>query len=199
MIVVAAYVKESQIKELRNLGITDSKKLTDSRIMEIVPQVIKKYKFSKLTLHNEKYNEMIAKGENINSLKAKMHNRALSNICKEIIDVDHIYVDQFVNEKKYYSYLTKEDEPIVRDIAFKTKGESYFPCVALASVVARYFLLVEKEKLEEKYQLEFPFGASSLVDKKAKIILEKIGIDEFSKLVKLNFKNYQRVTDNSDE
>ena len=164
--------------------------------MEIVPKVLRKYKFAKLTLSNEKYNEMIDKGENINSLKAKMHNLVLAILHQEIIDVDHIYVDQFVNEDKYYSYLTIEDKPIVRGISFKTKGESYFPCVALASVVARYYLLKEKKKLEDKYHLDFPFGASNVVDEKAKILLDKVGIKVFTKLVKANFKNYQRITDN---
>lgn len=190
MIVVAAYINKNQYQRLKELGITDSKKLSDTKIRELGPTLIKEFKFSKLTLSNEKYNEMIDKGENLNSLKAKMHNRALSNLHQEYLDVISIYVDQFVSEEKYYSYLTKQDEPIVRGISFKDKGESRFPCVALASVIARYSFLLEKDKLDAKYGLEFPFGASKKADEFKKVLLEKVGQSEFDKLVKKNFKNY---------
>ena len=193
MIVVAAYVHPRQIKRLRELGVTDSKKINDKKIREIGPIVIKEFEYSKLTLSNEKYNEMILKGENINSLKAKMHNRALANLHDKYIDIIKIYVDQFVNANKFYSYLTSADEPIVRDIAFKTKGESWFPSVALASVIARYAFLLEKDKLDEKYGVDFPFGASKKVDEFAQELSKKISKEEFDSLVKMNFKNYKKI------
>ena len=192
MIVVAAYINKHQYQRLKELGIADSKKLSDKKIRELGPTLIKEFEYSRLTLSNEKYNEMIAKGENLNSLKAKMHNRALSNLHQKYIDVIAIYVDQFVSEEKYYSYLNKDDEPIVKGISFKTKGESRFPCVALASVIARYSLLLEKDKLENKYELSFPFGAGKQVDEFKKVLLEKVGPEEFDKLVKKNFKNYSK-------
>ncbi len=192
MIVVAAYINSHQYQRLKELGITDSKKMSDAKIRELGPTLIKEFEFSKLTLSNEKYNEMIEKGENINSLKAKMHNRALNNLHEKYIDVIAIYVDQFVNEEKYYSYLTSKDEPILRGISFKTKGESRFPSVALASVIARYSFLLEKDKLKTKYGLEFPFGAGKQADEFKKVLLDKVGPVEFDKLVKKNFKNYSK-------
>ena len=192
MIVVAAYLNKHQYQRLKELGIADSKKLSDKKIKELGPIVTKEFEYSKLTLSNQKYNEMIDKGENLNSLKAKMHNRALSNLHQKYIDVIAIYVDQFVSEAKYYSYLNKDDEPIVKGISFKTKGESRFPCVALASVIARYYLLLEKEKLEQKLELEIPFGAGKNADEFKKVLLSKVGQDEFDKLVKKNFKNYSK-------
>lgn len=191
MIVVAAYVKPTQIKKLRQLGVTDSKKLTDEKIREMGPTLIREFEYSKLTLSNEKYNEMLTKGENINSLKAKMHNRALSNLHEKYIDVFRIYVDEFVNERKFYSYLAKEDEPIVREISFKTKGESYFPSVALASVIARYAFLLEKDKLDKEYGMEFPFGSGKQADEFVEKLKEKLPKETIDDLVKINFKNYK--------
>ena len=192
MIVVAAYMDNYQYQRLKELGVTDSKKLSDKKIRELGPILVKEFKYSKLTLPNSKYNEMILKGKNLNSLKAKMHNRALSNLHNEYIDVIAIYVDQFVSEDRYYSYLDKDDEPILKGISFKTKGESRFPSVALASVIARYYFLLEKDKLEAKYGLEFPFGAGKKADEFKKVLLDKVGQEEFDKLVKQNFKNYSR-------
>ena len=192
MIVVAAYINKNQYQRLKELGITDSKKMSDKKIREVGPIAIKEFEFSKLTLNNEKYNEMIDKGENINSLKAKMHNRALNNLHEKYIDVIAVYVDQFVSEEKYYSYLSSQDEPILKGISFKTKGESRFPSVALASVIARYSFLLEKDKLDAKYNLDFPFGAGKKADEFKKVLLDKVGPIEFTKLVKKNFKNYSK-------
>lgn len=195
MIVVAAYVKKDQISLLKEYGIHDSKKMTDKKILEIGEIVTKEFEYSKLTLPNEKYNEMLLKGENLNSLKAKMHNRALLNLHHKHMDVVNIFVDEFVKGPTFYRYLNDNNEEIVPDIIFKTKGESYFPCVALASVIARYSFLKEIAKLEEKYGISFPHGASNKVNEVAKKLLEKVGIEEFDKIVKKNFANYREVTE----
>ena len=195
MIVVAAFVKESDIHTLIELGIHDSKKMSDKKILEIGPQIAKQFKnqYSKLTLSNEKYNEMLDKGENLNSMKAKMHNRALLNMHKDYMDVLNIFVDQFVAEKTYYKYLNDANEEQVKDITFKTKGESYFPSVALASVIARYSYLQVMKDLSEKYGMDFPFGASKKVTEFAKKFLEKYGEEELYKVAKKNFANYNEV------
>ena len=193
MIVVAAYIKGKDIWKLKEYGVHDSKKLTDKQIMEIGPKIVKQFSFSKLTLPNSKYNEMIEKGENLNSLKAKMHNRALLNMCKEHPDALNIFVDQFVKEDTYYKYLNDKNEEQVKGILFKTKGESYFPCVALASVIARYSFLLEMEKLSEKYGVLIPFGASKKVTECGKKLLEKYGLEEFNKIARKNYANYKEV------
>ena len=193
LIVVAAFVRKKDMKMLKEHGVTDSKKLTDEQIMEIGEALAGKFFFSKLTLSNEKYNELVAKGENLNSIKAKMHNRALLNLFKKFPDTKYIFIDQFCAENKYYSYLNDRNETQVTNVIFKTKGETYYPSVALASVMARYSFLKEKKKLENKYHMTFPFGASSKVDEFAKMFLEKYGLEELDKIVKKNFANYKKL------
>lgn len=194
MIVVAAYVSNFDIPYLMELGVHDSKKLNDAQILALGPKLVKRFKYSKLTLPNSKYNEMIAKGENLNSLKAKMHNRALFNLTKQYPEVTNIFVDQFVEERTYYKYLNDANEEQVKGITFKTKGESHFPCVALASVIARYSFLLEMNKLNEKYGVTIPFGASNKVNEFAKEFINKFGIEEFDKIAKKNFANYCEVS-----
>ena len=193
MIVVAAFVRKSDMKTLKMYGVNDSKKLSDQEIMDIGDALGKRFFISKLTLTNEKYNEMIDKGENLNSLKAKMHNRALLNLFKRFPDTKYIFVDQFCAEDKYFAYLTDKRESQVTNITFKTKGESYYPSVALASVLARYSFLKEKEKLEKKYKMSIPFGAGTKADEFVQEFLQKYGEDELEKLVKKNFNNYKKL------
>ena len=192
--VVAAFVRGRDLKMLEEYGVKDSKKVTDEKIREIAPLLLKKFFVSRLTLDNQEYNELIAKGENLNSIKAKMHNRALLNMFKKFPDTKNIFVDQFVAESKYFSYLNDPKEQKVLNIVFKTKGESYYPCVALASIIARYAFLLEKDELEKKYQMTFPFGAGSNVNKFSIKFIKKYGLEEFNKIAKIHFANYKEIT-----
>ena len=194
LIVVAAFVRGRDLKMLEGFGVKDSKKLNDEKIREIAPLLLKKFFVSRLTLDNNHYNELIEQGENMNSIKAKMHNRALLNMFKKFPDTRNIFVDQFVAESKYFAYLNDPNEQKVLNIVFKTKGESYYPCVALASVIARYAFLLEKDALEKKYGMKFPFGAASQADEFAKKFIKKFGKEEFDKICKKNFANYKELT-----
>ena len=193
VVVVAAFVRGRDLKELESFGVKDSKKLTDEKIREIAPHLLKKFFVSKLCLPNEHYNELIAQGENLNSIKAKMHNRALLNMFKKFPDTKNIFVDQFVAESKYFGYLNDPTEQKVLNITFKTKGESYYPCVALASCIARYAFLLEKDALEKKYKMTFPCGASSKVNDFSKKFIKKYGLEEFKKIAKVHFANFKEL------
>ena len=191
--VVAAFVRKGDVKLLEEYGVKDSKKVSDEKIREIAPLLLKKFFVSRLTLDNDHYNELIEQGENLNSIKAKMHNRALLNMFKKFPDTKNIFIDQFVAESKYFSYLNDPKEQKVLNIVFKTKGESYYPCVALASIIARYAFLIEKDALEKKYKMTFPFGASNEANEFAMKFIKKYGLDEFNKNAKKHFANYKEL------
>ena len=90
--------------------------------------------------------------------------------------------------------MEDKNEIKVDNITFKTKGESSYPSVAVASVMARYAFLLEKQKLEAKYKMKIPFGASTKADEFSKKFIEKYGLKEFDKICKKNFANYKEVT-----
>ena len=191
--VCAAYVKKSDIKRLKELGIDDSKRLNDEEIRRLGKILINEFEYSQLSLNNEKYNELVEKDMNMNEMKAKMHNRVLFNLKAKHPSVKNVLIDQFVSEDKYYKYVNGEKE-IIFGVTFKTKGESYFPSVAVGSIIARYSFIQHMDLIGKKYGVEIPYGASGKVTEFAKKFAEKYGFDELDKIVKKNFANYKELT-----
>ncbi|MBO4245931.1 MAG: ribonuclease HIII [Bacilli bacterium] len=194
IVVTASYVNKSHMGFLNELGVKDSKKLTDDQIKKIAPLLIKKIPYATFILDNKAYNEMQAKGYNMNKIKAILHNKALGNLLKENpnLDYDKIIVDQFVYEKKYYEHLAGAKE-IVRNITFTTKGESKCLAVAASSVISRYIFLMKMHELSTKYNTILPLGASDEVDKVAKIFYDKDQLKTLNEIAKLNFKNTEKI------
>ena len=193
VVVCAAYVDEDTMKLINELGITDSKKLSDTKILQIVPILLKKVHFVCKTFTNEKYNAAINKGFNLNKIKALGHNYVLSNLHKRCPYVRNIYVDQFCSEELYYDYIKNASEK-TEEIIFREKGESYFPSVALASCIARYFFIQAIEDMSKEFNgFVFPLGAGKETIQAAKKFMIKFGPRALDKVCKTNFKNYREV------
>lgn len=192
VVVVASLVTKEDIKHLKELGIDDSKKITDKRIRELVPDLITKYRYCTMTCTAEKYNEMIHKGFNMNKIKAYLHNQALLHLSNKYPGNYPTYVDQFCPETTYYEYLEAVKD-VKKDIIFRTKGESYYPCVALSSCIARYAFLMRLDQLRKEYGMIFPLGASSKVDEFAQKFIAKHGLEKFAKVAKCNFRNFEEA------
>lgn len=188
--VCASYVEEKDLPRINELKIVDSKKMEDDYILSIGPTLIKEFSYSQISLPNEKYNE-IHDEFNMNAIKAKMHNRCDLNLLGRFPHA-YLYQDQFAEESLYYHYLQNEKK-VARGITFHVKGESLYPSVALASVIARYSFLRKMEELSNKYGIEIPFGANDGTTSFAQTFKEKYGLDELNKIVKKNFANYRKI------
>ena len=190
IIVTAAYCDSEGFSLLQQLGVTDSKKMNDDYIRQIGPTLIERFDHSSFSLSPEHFNLRKEKGYNMNKLKAIMHNRALSKLSARHPGIT-LCQDQFAEESLYYSYL-REEMVVARPILFSTKGESRFPSVALASVIARYHFLKRMDELSEELGEKVPFGAGSEVDAFAARLAERIGKENMGKYVKLSFANTKK-------
>lgn len=193
IVVTATYVSKKDIAFLEDLGVKDSKRMTDDKIIEIAPEIIKKISHKIIILNNEDYNNNYNQDVNMNKIKAVLHNKVLINLLKDNnYQYDMIVMDQFVNQKKYYDYL-KGIPTIVKNINFVIKAEDRCLSVACASIISRYIFLKEMKKLSEQLNLRLPKGAGPEVDQIGKEIVNKYGKDKLKEIAKLNFKNTNKI------
>jgi len=191
IVVTASYVKREDISYLKELGVADSKKLTDDKIIEIAPKIVKRIKYKSLILTNSDYNKY-HKEYNMNKVKAIMHNKVLLEIMQEKPIVDYIIIDEFAKEFVYYNYL-KDSKLVQRGITFLTKAEDKNLAVACSSIISRYLFIREYNKLSKSLNMKLPKGAGSEVDKVGHLIVEKFGKEKLESIAKLSFKNTERI------
>ncbi len=192
IVVSSSYVKKDDVNYLKELGVMDSKKITDEKILEIAPKIIKKVKYKSLVLTNKDYNKF-NKDYNMNKIKAIMHNKVLYQMINEEHPIiDAIIVDQFAEKYVYYNYL-KDTNLVQRNITFMTKAEDKNMAVACSSIISRYIFIQEFNKIGKNVGFNLPKGAGNKVDEIGKLIVQKYGKEILENIAKLNFKNTEKI------
>ena len=193
VVVCASIVEIEDYEYIEKMRITDSKQLSDDYILSIGKELINKFKHSLLILDNTKYNE-IHKTDNLNAIKAKMHNKAYLNMLDKKYDIPpQAFVDEFCPKADYFAYLNDEKQ-IYSNLIFETKAESKYPVVAVSSIISRYAFLDYMDKLNKKYSIVFPLGSSDIanIDKTVELFLSKYPKNELNNVAKLHFKNFDK-------
>ncbi|MBO8414423.1 MAG: ribonuclease HIII [Firmicutes bacterium] len=188
--ICATYLKPEDVNYVTNLGIRDSKALSDSKIIQLGEELINTIKKSVVYISPKMIKECYEKKMNSHVIMAKAHYLAQKQLIDKykIKDNVPIYIDEFAKEETYLKYV----HPTVKNpMIFKTKGESYYPSIATASVIARYVFLKEWEKMEEHFDTLIPKGASSEVDKVYAKLKKKYPQEELDQYVKSFFRNYE--------
>lgn len=189
--VCACIVTEHDMTLLNRTGVRDSKAITDEAILKTAPELMEQLTYSLLILNNRKYNA-VHDSNNMNRIKARLHNQAYVNLSTKAPLPEFRVIDQFTPEKAYYRYL-QEDRNVVRGIHFETKAEDKYPAVGAASVIARYAFLKCMEELSERYDMQFEKGAGSPVDRCAAEFVSRYGWDALQDVAKLHFANTEKV------
>ena len=197
IVVTASYVSKDKISYLEELGVRDSKKVTDDKIMKIAPELIKNIPHQTIILTNEEYNKWQEKGYNMNKIKTILHNRVILSLLKQDnFMIDMVVIDQFTSPRSYYGYLKDMNENVYRKITFTTKAEDKCLSVGCSSIISRYIFLNEMDKLSKSINKVLPLGASTVVDEAGKDIINKHGKDILNKIAKTNFKNTEKILNN---
>lgn len=190
IIVTASFVDIKKKSFLYELGVRDSKKITDEKIMSIAPTLIKEFPHVTYILTPSDYNRLGI--TNMNKVKAILHNKVLYALKEKNYNYDKIVVDQFCYPVKYYEHI-KATPNKVTNITFTTHAEDKCLSVAVSSIISRYIFIKEMEKLTKEMNMNIPKGAGTNVDEVGVKIVKQYGINKLNELAKLNFKNTEKI------
>lgn len=191
--VVASFVIPDQHDFLRNLGVGDSKTLTDQKIRQIAPILKEKIQHQALLLSPSKYNEVIGDRYNAVSVKVALHNQAIYLLLQKGVQPEKIVIDAFTSAKNYDKYLAQEANRFSNPISLEEKAEGKYLAVAVSSIIARDLFLENLENLGRELGYQLPSGAGTASDKVASQILQAYGMQGLNFCAKLHFKNTEKA------
>ncbi|RDB33495.1 ribonuclease HIII [Exiguobacterium sp. RIT594] len=193
LVVVAAYVDSTKIKLVRELGVRDSKNVSDPEIRTIARDLHAVIPYEYRILHNPDYNQMqrtMTQGK----MTALLHNAALNGLLAQLEEPPQaILIDQFAEKATYYKHLSGETKQVKDNVYFSTKAEGLHVAVAAASILARAIFLKEMDKLSRQTGIEIPKGAGAKVDQVAASLLLKYGPERLHEWTKYHFANTKKA------
>ena len=192
IVVAGVYMNDTCINEFLEKGISDGKKISNSRIRKLAKwlwdnfeQHIKVTKKMPET-YNLDYSEFKRQGKNLNALLSDMHAKVIKDLSNSTGTL-HVLVDKF----SYHDQIT----PLLRrqDLHIKqvTRAERD-TAVAAASIIARDAFLSGIESLSRDYDFELPRGAYQ-VKEAGRDFVRQHGKEALGKVAKLHFKTAKDV------
>ena len=188
LVVAAVIADDVTAAKLRELGVKDSKVLSDSAAARLATKIKKICKFDIVRISPEKYNSLYKKFKSLNKMLAWGHARVIENMLQKN-RVDFVVTDKFGEE----SFLKKTlfENGRKAKIIQKIRAESD-PAVAAASVLARAEFLRTLKMLSMAIGYSLPKGATH-VEESAKHLVAKHGGDVLDFVAKRHFRTTRRV------
>ena len=183
LVIAGVMVDEKNAQYFIDMGIKDSKKLSDKKMLAMSVEIKKRAPFSIIAVSNSKYNELYNNMKNLNKLLAWGHARAIE-WCEYALS------DKFGDESLIKSALMKNGRSIRLEQMCKAESDI---AVAAASVLARATFVQKMNDMEKIYGITFQKGCSGLVKDVAKSFIEKYGKEKLKEVCKMHFKTYKEV------
>ncbi len=191
LVVAAVHATEADAKALSDLGVTDSKALSDSRARLLAGRLEELLDHRVVVVQPADYNRRHAAAGNLNVLLADLHAEALGDLAGRHPDAHTAVVDRFANEKVVAGALAN------RGIGFEQliqvpRAERH-AAVAAASILARAAFLDGLDACAEACGTDLHKGAGEPVDVAARRVVAIGGEGLLGTVAKLHFKNTGRV------
>lgn len=189
LVIAGVMVDEKTAEKFAALGIKDSKKITDKKILTLEPIIKESAPHTVVAISNGRYNEMYASIKNLNKLLAWGHARTIENILEKN-DCSYAISDKFGNDHFIKDALMQKGREIT--LEQMVRGESDI-AVAAASVLARATFVHKIEQMQNSYGVMFPKGCAAQVKDCAREFISKYGKDRLKEVCKTHFKTYNEV------
>ena len=182
--VACALVEPQQESRLRSLGVTDSKKLSDGRCLQLAREVERLVPWERVTIFPARYNQLYQRLGNVNRLLAWAHARALENLLQRV-QVQLVVADQFALSPRLLEearFARGRSLPLLQ----RHRAEEDL-AVAAASVLARAAFLEGLQRLSRLAGVPLPKGATH-VEEAARQVVARGGAELLSQVAKLHFR-----------
>lgn len=189
LVIAGVLADEKNAQYFLDLGIKDSKKLSDKKMLSLAVEIKKVAPYSIIAISNSKYNELYANIKNLNKLLAWGHARAIENILNTS-HCEYALSDKFGDEALIKSALMKNGRSIRLEQMCKAESDI---AVAAASVLARATFVQKMQEMENTYGIKFQKGCSPLVKTVASEFIQKYGKARLKEVCKAHFKTYNEV------
>jgi ribonuclease HIII len=188
--IVSVYADSEGIKKLHEMGVKDSKSLSDATIRKIAAKIRPSYAFTMIRFFPEKYNELHAKFKNLNRLMGWAHASALQDVMRKT-GCQEATLDKFAENHIMENAL--KQKKIEVNLLQKVRAEEDL-VVAAASILARVGFLEGIDTLSQEVGMELPKGASTQVIEAAQRLVAKFGSEILIKVAKTHFKTMQNLS-----
>ena len=189
LVIAALVADDAEQERLKALGVRDSKKLTEKRILDIAADLQASFTHAVVVIGPEKYNTLYKQIRNLNKLLGWGHAKAIENVLEQTT-ADVAISDKFAELHRIKASLTEISDGL--DVQVLVRGESVLQ-VGAASIIARATFVKQMRRLSEKYGVNLPKGASAAVDTAGREFVRKYGPDVLEQVAKVHFKNFARA------
>jgi ribonuclease HIII len=191
LVVVAAAITRDRVPLLRELGVGDSKRISDGVIIKMAPKLKACCTFRQVVIRPPRYNALYEKIGNLNRLLAWGHARALEDVLEVAPEATWALSDQFARDTRVVERQLMERGRQIT-LAQRTKAESD-PAVAVASILARNEFLWQMKALGREMGRTLPKGAGPPVLAAARALVAAQGRDVLGSCAKLHFKTTNQL------
>jgi ribonuclease HIII len=191
LVTAGIFLPEGQEKVLKELGVKDSKRISDNRSRELSKQIRDGYIHSIVAIGPERYNELYLQLRNLNRILAWAHSRVIENILEEV-PCTLAVTDQFGDQRFVINALMEKGRNI--ELEQRPKAEADM-AVAAASILARSEFLRRLYYLSKDYKVELPKGSSPRSEEAGAELVRLYGSDVLNKVAKRHFKLTKRILD----
>lgn len=187
--VAGVYAEGDLIIKLQQIGVKDSKDLTDTSIHKIAKEIRSICPYVIVKMNPERYNALYEQFKNLNHLLAWGHSAAIERLVEKT-QCRNVIIDQFAAEHTVERALA--NKKLVVNLKQRHRAEEDL-VVAAASILARDAFVEGLEKLGKEIGCKLPKGASSKVIETGRKLLREHGPEVLPKVCKMHFKSIARI------
>lgn len=192
IVTASVFVRDqADVDFLLELGVRDSKKISDKKIRAMAPQIKDRLEYAVSEAIPAQYNQAIASGLHIKEIMAILHNDAIGKVSAT--NPDYVLIDEFASGSKYSDYLEASNKTIAYSdrLRFEKKAESKYLAVAAASILARDAFLTQIDTMSDFLHMPIKQGVTAKVKEQiAQLIRMEIDLTQYAKV---DFKTTEEV------